>query len=429
MSAPNTMRWTTPAEIKARLRRRWERGDILSDSIAQTTLYPLRLSIKGPTSGEIAANFAAVQAWVASWRQQSGIPTEWKSVGHRLFGANELPNGVVFSDSHSLVRCLGMQREWETFQTIVDSTRVRFPSLLPWLGRRSIHALNLAPDWERILSVVDWVKDHPHSGRYLRQVDLPGIHTKFIEEHRGVIAELLDLLLPPEAIDASARGTTGFIRRYGFRDKPERIRLRFLDKECAIEPARLGLDLTITAEAFAQLNPPVSKVFITENEINFLAFPDCPRSLIIFGSGYGWAALQESNWLHQCDIHYWGDIDTHGFSILDQLRSIVPHARSFLMDLNTFESYRHLCSNEPQPSKWELHRLSPEERAVYDVLRREGKVLRLEQERIQFSHILEALSGISCSCRQSGQRLSAQNETKCVRGQPVLLPAKHQPGA
>lgn len=388
------MRWTTPADVKARLRRQWERGDFLSNSIAPGDLYPLRLSIRGPNSSEITADFAAVQDWAENWRQQSDLLCEWKSVGHRLFGTNQIPSSVVFSDANAVVSSLRVDREWEMFHNITEITRSRFPVLLPWLAQRSMQALTLAPDWEFILSVVTWVQEHPHSGRYLRQVDLPGVHTKFIEGHRGVIAELLDLVLPPEAIDASARGTSGFNRRYGFREKSERIRFRFLDRACSIEPDRLGLDLTLDSHAFSQLNLPVRRVFITENEINFLAFPDYPRSLIIFGSGYGWSVLDGANWLRLCDIYYWGDIDTHGFAILDQLRSHLPHTKSLLMDSSTFESFRHFCSIEPTPARRELQRLNFEESLLYKKLcsHANGEIPRLEQERIPISKVEASLA-------------------------------------
>ena len=65
-----------------------------------------------------------------------------------------------------------------------------------------------------------WLQVHPRPGIYLRQVDLPGIHSKFIERHKGVLAELFDLALPREAIDTASAGQSGFARRYGFRDKP-----------------------------------------------------------------------------------------------------------------------------------------------------------------------------------------------------------------
>ena len=36
----------------------------------------------------------------------------------------------------------------------------------------------------RLLDVVTWLRAHPRPGIYLRQVDLPGIHSKFIERHK-----------------------------------------------------------------------------------------------------------------------------------------------------------------------------------------------------------------------------------------------------
>jgi hypothetical protein len=52
---------------------------------------------------------------------------------------------------------------------------------------------------------------------YLRQVDVPGMETKFIERHRGVLAELLDTQLPADRLDAAA---ADFAARYRFCRKP-----------------------------------------------------------------------------------------------------------------------------------------------------------------------------------------------------------------
>jgi hypothetical protein len=41
-------------------------------------------------------------------------------------------------------------------------------------------------------------------------------------------------------------------------------------------------------------------VFITENEINFLAVPAVPHSLIVFGAGHGFETLREPDWLARC---------------------------------------------------------------------------------------------------------------------------------
>lgn len=393
MSASNARRWTKPSDIKARLVRQWARGDFLSSSVEDRVLFPLRISIRGPASGEISADFSTVRDWITNWREQSGVPCEWKAFIHRLFGANEMPNAAVFPDAKSVVRLLGVSREWEAFYKIAENTRSTFPELVPWLARRSMQALELASDWELLLTVIAWVRDHPRSNIFIRQIDIPGVHTKFVERHRGTLGELLDLVLPRDTIDTDARGALGFNRRYGFQDKPERLRIRFLDPSCAVEPGRLGLDLTLNAAAFAKFAPSITRVFITENEINFLTFPEHPKSLVIFGAGYGWSALDGADWLKCCEVHYWGDIDTHGFAILDQLRSHLPHARSFLMDWDTFDAFHHLCSSEPDPLRRELDRLNPEERMVYDTLRSQAgrETPRLEQERVPFSTVQAAL--------------------------------------
>jgi hypothetical protein len=217
-----------------------------------------------------------------------------------------------------------------------------------------------------------------------------------VEQHRGVIAELLDRVLPADAIDPTARGACGFARRYGFRDKSERIRIRYLDPSCAIAADRLGLDLTLDAAAFAALNPPVEHVFITENEVNFLAFPDCPRSLVIFGSGYGWSALAAASWLHDRAIHYWGDIDSHGFAILDQLRASFPHVRSLLMDRDVFLDHREFWTTESNPLRRDLQRLTAEEQATLEVLHSQAGLAapRLEQEKLPFSLVQIAIHDI-----------------------------------
>ncbi len=76
--------------------------------------------------------------------------------------------------------------------------------------KASLQALELSIEWTRLLTVVTWLVEHPRPGIYLRQVDLPGIHSKFIETLRGVLAELLDLTLPVDAVDTCKTGISQF---------------------------------------------------------------------------------------------------------------------------------------------------------------------------------------------------------------------------
>lgn len=274
------------------------------------------------------------------------------------------------------------------------------PALLAWLTKRPLQSLELADRWERLLAVVAWLQAHPRPGVYMRQVDVPGVDSKFIEAHRGVLTEWLDLALPPDTIDVAATGVSQFARRYGFLDKPARIRFRLLDPALPSLPGCQGLsDITLDAVSFAGLALPVEQVFITENETNFLAFPAVPQAIVIFGYGYGygWEALARASWLNACDVRYWGDIDTHGFAILDQLRSYFPHVASFVMDRETMLAHRVQWGEEPEPARHDLTRLTVEEAALYDDLRfdRIQAKLLLEQERIGYGWLSDHLNSIS----------------------------------
>ena len=129
------------------------------------------------------------------------------------------------------------------------------------------------------------------------------------------------------------------------------------------------------------------------NETNFLALPRIPGAIVIFGSGYGWGALAQARWLERCAIHYWGDIDTHGFAILDQLRKYFSHVASFLMDRASLDAHASFWGREDKPQRGDLHRLTPEESCLYNDLRdnriREG--LRLEQEHLSFAWVRERI--------------------------------------
>jgi hypothetical protein len=278
----------------------------------------------------------------------------------------------------------------------VSATRQARPALLPWLEKRPIQALELADDWPVLLEVVGWLVEHPRPGIYLRQVDLPGVHTKFIEAHRSVLAELLDLALPVEAVDATKTGVSQFAHRYGFLEKPTRLRFRVLDPEIQPVPGPDCPDITLDADSFSRVRLPVRRAFITENEINFLAFPQVDEAIVIFGAGYGWEALARSCWLSDCTVHYWGDIDTHGFAILNQLRGQFAHVESFLMDRATLDAHKAVWGFEDKPLLTDLPRLTPDESALYDDLRdnRICKGLRLEQEHIGFGWVRHRLQEV-----------------------------------
>ena len=99
-----------------------------------------------------------------------------------------------------------------------------------------------------------------------------------------------------------------------------------------------------------------------------------------------------------------GDIDTHGFAILDQLRAQLPHVQSLLMDRDTLMAHVGQWGNEAQPVLRDLPSLTVAESALFDALRdkrlhvdplgtkQSSAGVRLEQARIGFEWVKAALA-------------------------------------
>ena len=397
--------WTRPQGIVQQLQRRWDRGEILAARVhaENEALFPLELRLTRPGARDITDDFGAVMAWSKALHEAAreqrgyGYELEWETRSSRVHGRNRLPRAALIPTATDALRLLGRTRDAERFDRVVASTRERCPELLEWLAHRPLAALEQADAWERILAVVAWFRAHPRPGLYLRQLDIPGVDTKFIETRRRLLGELLDRVLPAEAIDTRHTGARGFECRYGLRTRPVTLRLRLLDPALYLH----GLsDLSAPVDELAQLDPsawptPVERVFIAENEINGLAFPRHPRALVIFGLGYAVEHLDRLPWLQRLPIHYWGDLDTHGFAILDRLRAHLPRAQSLLMDRATLETHHDLWGQEREDRRHtgDLTRLTPAEDELFRMLRDDipGDRVRLEQERIPYGWLCQAL--------------------------------------
>ncbi len=391
--------WSTPGDIHAQLERRWECGQILASSLHGEPLFPMRIPLKHPAAGIIGNRFDEVRRWIASLSAKcksttgSGFNLEWRESSYRQLGKNRLPVAAIIETEADALDIIGKRKQAGQFKTLADATIQAFPELRSWLHDKPLKLLKHAPDWPRLLDILHWMSQHPRPGVYLRQLDLPGIHTKFIERHKSLLIELLDIILTDDAIDFDASGARGFEQRYGFRGKPAQVRLRLLEPGKTLQ----GLtDLAVPAPELARLKLPITTVFVTENEINGLAFPCVEKSIVIFGLGYGLQILKQVEWLNDKAIYYWGDIDTHGFAMLDQIRQYFPDTRSLLMNRETLLAHRQFWGEETKPTSRDLGNLQPRESELYrEIVDNEyGKNLRLEQERIGFGWLQAALSNL-----------------------------------
>jgi hypothetical protein len=383
--------WARPADVLSLLRRRWESGIFLVMFASGQAWEPLAVPVRGPTATELAARFADAQAWAQEWeRARRSLPrVEFKKVGGRAIGSNTIPCRVWVDSYDQLWSLLGVQANVRRLAELIEATRQACPRLAPWLAAHPMTVLRLQSCWAQIINTVRWIGDCHPPDMYVREIDVPGVDTKFIESHRGVLADLLDLQLGAARINADAP-PADFARRYGFRRKPEYVRFRLP------VPGGDGFtELSVRANELTVAPAGIGTAYVIENEITYLAFPLAPGAMVIFGAGYAVSVLESLGWLAGLGLWYWGDIDTHGFAILNRLRGRFPHARSMLMDRSTLLAYRGQWVTEPSPTHVPLDRLDRDEVALYrdlaaDVL---GPAVRLEQERIRLSAIGQPHAG------------------------------------
>lgn len=373
--------WSTPDDIRRTLERQWQRGTWLTETPEPG---PYRIGLAIPTVHDISRRHREVQAWVAALETERTMGYEIiaETRNFRTIGTNRIPVAVSFATLDALLDAIGRRAARASWLSQITAAAAVDPRLAEWVCQNPHRALDAATIWPHVLAVLTWFRDHPASGLYLRQVDVPGVHTKFIETHAALFQTLVDELHP------SADGCgSSFVARVGLREKEPLIQVRSLD------PAR-------TVGGMRQFATPMSelrrlelrprRVIITENEINGLALPTLPGAIAIFGRGYAVDMLAQVPWIANATVHYWGDLDTHGFAILDRVRAYIPQAQSFLMDADTLLTHRDHWGRETSPTRIPLTRLTREEASVYASLVDNVYVtnLRLEQEHIRYRHVL-----------------------------------------
>jgi hypothetical protein len=378
--------WTRPADVRASVRKKWDSGVLLARFASGSQWEPLSIPIRGPSAREIGEQLDEVRGWAAEWAAAAAagpLRVEYKQVGGRHFGANSIPARAwldSYDDAWALLRVAAEVRRLTGLMEAALGTR-----LIPWLTGHPMRALRLADDWGRLLATVKWIEQRQAPGMYMRQIDAPGVDTKFIERHKGVLAELLDAQLDPGRV---AAGAPDFAGRYGFLRRPGYVRFRVAGGYRGFS------ELSVRADEFRMAPEGISRAYVIENEITYLAFPAPDGAMVIFGGGYFVSVLEPLGWLAGLDVGYWGDIDTHGFAILNRLRRHLPHARSMLMDRATLLAHRDHWTTEPSPAAVVLDRLDEAESVLYTDLVSDayGPSVRLEQERISFTAVEKAVA-------------------------------------
>lgn len=377
----------TPEEIVKRAERKFY--GVLREWLSEEVFSPIDFPV-GPSS----KNLTERRQQIDSLRDHSkevagtGYTLEWETLNTQVFGKQTVPRRAVIINLDDYLALVRKRIVFDHFVSDVCKIRQKFPVLESWLYARPQDVIEHHGKWDDLLLVCDYFVKNPRPNVYIRELPIL-VHTKFIEANNRILRDVLDLLLLPEAINREA---LDFNQRFGLKDKPALVRLRLLEEQLdwqfGIRVDDLSLPVNQVAHLLARHIKP-RHVIIVENLINFLTLPRTSNTVGLFGGGFAVHLLRDIDWLSNCNVIYWGDIDAHGFEILSDLRGLFPHTVSLMMDQQTFDLYSDYIGRGVDSHSMRFENLTALELQLAQKVVEQS--LRLEQEHIPQTYAVTRL--------------------------------------
>ena len=366
----------------------------MQSHVNNESFFPKQIDRIGKVQpAHVTQRFEALQNEIESLyknsKNETGIGYLIKTSGKnfRRTGVHELPDSIVFDSADDYLYFIGRRKEWKLFLRNYELLMDSLPQLKEWILFNVVLLASPAKYWDDIIKVCRYFISTPRPNLYLRQLPIP-IHTKFIEENSALLQSLLNFLIPDHIRNNDQRR---FAERYFLKHDEPLIRIRILDEKLSLHNNLT--DISIRLSDFEKTRWGNELVLIAENKMNFLTLPSFPSAIAIWsGGGFNVSYLRNASWLKTKKIHYWGDIDEHGFQILHQIRSYYPQAQSFLMDRQTFDTFQEYAVMGERNKAEKLHLLNEEEANLYNFLKSVENNNRLEQEKIPQSYVDAALN-------------------------------------
>ena len=384
-----------PDDIQKALIRKFQRHH---QQWLKTPASTIVINLDIPTEREALRQQQDVQTWINTWKSWRGNGfLVWGERCWQMLGTQTVPEKLILNAPDDVVSWIGKTHDWSRvfirYKTLVE----KWPALIDVLTKHySFLANSNETDYSRLMEMLKWITNNPSSNLYPRQIPVASIDSKWLEFHKKLVSELI----------ATIKGdnSTDFFRICGLKPPPQLIRMRILDPQLRSKIGGL-CDISIPWEEAVNLCIRPVKIFIVENLQTGLAFHDLPGSVVIMGLGYRVDILEKLSWLHNIRCFYWGDIDTHGFAILNQARKHLPALESILMNEATLLSHRQLCVEEKkQHSSNKFPLLTGDEQKMLNQLRSNvwGQNIRLEQERVCWETAWNVIqTAANCDMKQS----------------------------
>lgn len=315
-------------------------------------------------------------------KQGFGFSIDYQTIKTKTIGTQSLPVSIYFDSEKDFLKYLGKEKEVNDLRTNCKLISSKFPELKDWVLYNPLKVIQNQDKWEGILKVCDYFKNNPVPNLYIRELPIK-VHTKFVETNQNIIRDLLDIIILPNVNQKERE----FEKRFNLKFREPLVRFKILDKKIS-QSFFSGIDdISIPVSQFESLQLPVKRALIVENKTTLyttLTLPKMDDTIAIFGQGNAVSNIQNTKWLNEVQLLYWGDIDVQGFEMLSRTRQHFQHTESVLMDDKTFEKYFENDFGKSSSSTVQLI-LTDIERDLYEKIKLNN--WRLEQEKIPVEYI------------------------------------------
>jgi len=369
----------TPAEIKEQCLKWWK--DILVADLNNELFFPKEVFRIGKVKAkDILTNVLDYRRSIELLQKQSkeakgyGYTIIWEERNFEKIGKNPVPDRVTFDTLADYLKFTSKEKEYQYFQEQATYMCQAIPQLKSWINQHPLKVIEHR-HWPDTVKVCIYFLQNPKPDLYIRQLPI-AVHTKFIkEENEALFRSLLEHLIP-EHIQLTE---TKFEKRFNLKYAEPLIRIRFLDK--TLSPLFGISDISITLSEFKDYACTSRNILVTENLINFLTLPNLSDTIALWsGGGFNVSHLQHIRWLANKTFYYWGDIDAHGFQILNQFRTYFPNTQAILMDRETLAAFSTEMGAGVAAKIQKLSGLTDLESNFYECVTINR--IRLEQEKI-----------------------------------------------
>ncbi len=152
---PLSRAWTTPDDIAAKVRRRWDDGSLLRAYGEGGPFEPICLPLSGPRATQIGDDLGAARQWVAGLdsgrRGDARYALEWSSIGGRRIGRNQVPARAVVSSFEQAWALLGVAGDVRRFEEVLNLVEPHFP-IRCWVIAKPHEALKLRAEMTRLIA-------------------------------------------------------------------------------------------------------------------------------------------------------------------------------------------------------------------------------------------------------------------------------------